>query len=146
MSARPGRVLYTPEILSLAMSLAEFPLNEGFDLRAEATSRVCGSRVLIGLVQDDAGRIERAGARVTACAIGQASSALFLHHCHGIDRAGIAGSFEAIENWLSGTKMRPEWPGIGILDAARDHPGRHGAILLPWKAALAALSKHPSAD
>jgi len=34
----------------------------------------------------------------------------------------------------------PDWPGLDAIEAARAFPGRHGAMLLPWQAALAALS------
>jgi hypothetical protein len=34
----------------------------------------------------------------------------------------------------------PDWPDIQQIEPARDYPGRHGAIALPWKAALDALS------
>jgi hypothetical protein len=37
----------------------------------------------------------------------------------------------------------PDWPGIALLRRARDYPGRHGAILLAWDAALAALAEPP---
>jgi hypothetical protein len=35
----------------------------------------------------------------------------------------------------------PDWPDFSLLEAARDYPGRHGALQLPWRAALDALSK-----
>jgi len=31
-------------------------------------------------------------------------------------------------------------PGLAVLAPAREHAGRHGALLLPWKAACMALS------
>ena len=49
------------------------------------------------------------------------------------DRASLAG-------WLHAAGPIPDWPGIGLLDAAREYPARHGAILLAWDAALAALA------
>jgi hypothetical protein len=46
-----------------------------------------------------------------------------------------------LERWLAGEGDLPAWSGIGALAPARDHPGRHGALLLPWKAACEALSQ-----
>ena len=38
-------------------------------------------------------------------------------------------------------KSQTEWPGFDLLAAARDYPARHGAILLPFDAAVAALGE-----
>lgn len=151
MSARPstaggGAVLYTPEILALAVELAHYPLSTDLALRGEAFSRICGSRVAIGLCQGANGDIARIGARVSACAIGQAAAALFLRSAAGRSEAEIARELAAIEGWLGGEDERPAWPGVGQLAAARRHTARHPAILLPWKAALAALSNPSRAD
>ena len=35
----------------------------------------------------------------------------------------------------------PDWPDLEMLAPALPYPGRHGAILLPWRAAADALSK-----
>ncbi|WP_229658465.1 hypothetical protein [Tsuneonella deserti] len=79
--------------------------------------------------------------RVTACAVGQAAAALFLDAVGGRDRRAIELSRDAIAEWLSGEGERPEWPGLENIEAARAYPARHGAVLLAWNAALAALPK-----
>ena len=56
-------VLYTPEVLGLATSLARYPWDESLPLRAGARSRSCGSTVMLGLATDQAGRIERIGVK-----------------------------------------------------------------------------------
>lgn len=146
MIARGGAVLYTLEILALAVELARYSLDDAHTLRGDARSRVCGSRVTLAVATDDAGHIEAIGARVSACAIGQAAAALFLKSAPGRVRADIAEAKTEIETWLAGGEMVPSWPGIATLASARAFPGRHAAILLPWNAALAALSKADSAD
>lgn len=146
MTVASGRALYTPEILSLAMSLADYPISDDLVLRAEASSRVCGSRIVLAAATDERGRIARVGAKVTACAIGQAASALFLAGCGGLDKPGSDEALRQIESWLSGATGSPDWPGIAVLEPARDYPSRHGAILLPWKAAVAALSNEAASD
>lgn len=145
-TARGGAALYTPEILALAVELAHYPLSADLALRGEARSRVCGSRVVIGLRRGANGNIVRIGARVSACAIGQAAAALFLRSAASRSEAEIRRELAAIEGWLAGGDERPAWPGVGQLAAARPHTARHPAILLPWKAALAALSNPSRAD
>ena len=108
-------------------------------LKGEARSPTCGSTVAVGLALAPDGRIERVGLRVHACAIGQGSAAIFAAAAAGFDRAALQLSAQAIEQWLRGDSPLPDWPGLSQIAAARDYSARHGAILLPWKAALAAL-------
>ncbi len=138
--------LYTPDVLSLATALADFPLDGSgseLALRAEARSPTCGSSLMLAIAMDGHGRIERVGARVQACAIGQAAAALFLMAAQGRTAADIAESETAISAWLAGQRDMPPWPGLAALSPARAFPARHGAILLPWRAARAALCTAP---
>ena len=136
--------LYTPEMLGWAVRLAEFPLGDDLPLRGDARSPSCGSTLTIGLTLNPQGHIEHLGMRVAACAVGQASAAIFARAATGLGRGDIANTYDELQLWLAGEGALPEWPGLGVIAAARDFPGRHGAILLPWKAALAALPKEGS--
>lgn len=136
--------LYTPELLALAVELAKHPLDDALPLRGDARSATCGSTLTMGLALDGGGRIGALGMRVRACAVGQAAAAVFVRHAAGRDRAVISCTLEGIEAWLGGGPL-PDWPELGRIEAAAAYPARHGAILLPWKAALAALSSAPAA-
>lgn len=133
--------LYTPELLALATSLADYPLTDDLPLRAEARSRSCGSVVALGLALDDHGLVSEVGMKVSACAIGQTSAALLAQAVRGSRPGNVCRAAEALESWVAGKGELPQWPGIEALSTARDHPGRHGALLLPWKAAREALSQ-----
>lgn len=132
--------LYTPEILALAVELAEYPLTTGFDRHGEARSRLCGSRVSVGITTTPEGAVARVGAQVTACAVGQAAAALYLRSACGRGVKEHAATLHALEGWLDGGHPQPDWPDLRLLAPAIVHPARHGAILLPWKAAMEALS------
>jgi NifU-like protein involved in Fe-S cluster formation len=132
-------VLYTPEVLALATNLAKWPWDEAMAFQGEARSPTCGSTIAVGLALAPDSRIDRVGLRVHACAIGQGSAAIFAAAAPGLDRDAIAQGAHAIEQWLRGSGSLPDWPGLSLIAAARDYSARHGAILLPWKAALAAL-------
>lgn len=136
----PATKLYSPALLGLATGLAAFPLTDDLPMIAEARSRSCGSVIALGLAPDDSGRIARIGMRVSACAIGQASAALLAQAACGLMPAQLRHAAEGLAAWLAGEGELPDWPGIGALAPARDHPGRHGALLLPWTAACEALS------
>lgn len=137
--------LYTPELLALAVELARVPPLNAPDAHGEARSPTCGSTLAIDLMLDDLGRIERLGMRVRACAVGQAAAAIFARHARGRDLASLAQTLSKLEQWLAGDGDMPEWPDLAIIAPARDYPGRHGAMLLPWKAAVAALSSASTA-
>ncbi|MXO58836.1 iron-sulfur cluster assembly scaffold protein [Altererythrobacter salegens] len=131
--------LYTPELLGLAVELAEWPLDEALHLQGSARSKSCGSTLDIGLDLDDAGRIADLGMRVRACAIGQAAAALFARAAKGRTSDEIADAGDAIARWLADGGDVPAWPDLALLSAARGYPARHGAIMLPWTAARDAL-------
>ncbi len=132
--------LYNADVLGLAVRLADYPLGDDLPHRASARAPVCGSTVELGLALNDHGQIARLGLKVHACAIGQAAAALFAGSAKGKARAEIAAALDEIEAWLTvSASPAPHWPGLATIAAARSYPARHGAILLSWKAALAAL-------
>jgi NifU-like protein involved in Fe-S cluster formation len=132
--------LYTPELLALAVELADYPPLETAPAHGEARSPTCGSTLAVDLALDDGGRIARLGMRVRACAVGQASAAIFARHASGRDLAEISDALARLEAWLDDEGPAPEWPDLALVAPARAYPARHGAMLLPWKAAAAALS------
>lgn len=131
--------LYSGEVLALATSLANWPLTPDLPLTGAARSPACGSALTVGLALDTQGRITRIGLKAQACAIGQAAAALFAAHAVGTDRAAIAATLTALDSWLTDNGPQPDWPGLEAIAPARDFPGRHGAMRLPWRAALEAL-------
>jgi NifU-like protein involved in Fe-S cluster formation len=132
-------VLYTPEVLGLAIELARFPLADDLSLRAEARSKSCGSTITLGLDTAPDGTISRVGVRSQACAIGQAAAAIFAQQAAGRTSGEVHATGRALESWLAGEGDMPDWPGLSMIAAARDYPARHGAVMLPWKAAMQVL-------
>jgi NifU-like protein involved in Fe-S cluster formation len=132
--------LYTPELLGLAVALAEFPPDLDLPLHGEARSKSCGSTLRADIAVESAGRIERLGLQVRACAVGQAAAAIFARASRGRTLSEIEDAHAAMTSWLAGTGDLPDWPGLAAIAPARDYPARHGAIMLPWTAAREALS------
>ena len=131
--------LYTTEILRLAASLnGPLPLDRE-DGRAELRSPTCGSRVITAVKLDDDGKVAALSQTVHACAFGQASSALLEQGAVGRDQAQVDRALTQLEAWLGGSESVPDWPGITSLAPARSRKSRHGAILLPFRALLAAM-------
>ncbi|MGI8704289.1 MAG: iron-sulfur cluster assembly scaffold protein [Sphingomicrobium sp.] len=137
--------LYTPAILRLAASLREPVRLERVDGKAEERSPTCGSSVRLEVQIDSAGRVEALSLEVQACAFGQASASLVEAGAEGRGREDVNSALEQLTAWLSGECDEPPsgWPGFEALAPARTRQSRHGAILLPLRALLAALGERP---
>ena len=138
--------LYTPKMLAAAVELADFPLLEDAQFAGSARSAACGSTLEMGLLLDDSGHVDSLGMRVRACAVGQAAAAIFARHAVGKGPDDMTAALEAFTAWLEDDGTQPNWPDVALIAPARDYAGRHGAMLLPWKAAVAALSTAAQAD
>jgi NifU-like protein involved in Fe-S cluster formation len=132
--------LYTTEILRLAASLSEPRELEREDGRAELRSPTCGSHVTLAVQLDDDRKVVGISQTIHACAFGQASAALVERHALGRTHNEVADTLIALSRWLADEYAdEVDWPDIVTLQPARPKKGRHGAILLPFRALLAAI-------
>lgn len=126
--------VYTREILRLA---AAIPNQVDFaDLAEESEMRspTCGSRLRLAIDRDEEGRIVAVRQAVQACAFGQASASLVASGAAGRTVQSLIQIDEVVADWLSGCAVSAPWPGLDALEPARTRTGRHGAILLPFRA------------
>ncbi len=140
MAAGVIEPLYTRDILRLAASI---PGQRGFAEMGDAAvlrSATCGSRVAMRAALDQAGRVVSIEQAVEACAFGQASAALVGGHATGLNHSDAEAALAGVEDWLGGVGDEP-WPGMAVLEPARARRGRHGAILLPFRALVAAIKR-----
>ena len=132
--------LYTTEILRLASSLAGPRALGDADGRAELRSPTCGSTIVTEVILDGDGRVAALSQEVRACAFGQASAALVELAAAGQSAAEVEHALGELTDWLGGRRDDPgAWPGLEALSPARSKAGRHGAILLPFRALLQAM-------
>jgi NifU-like protein involved in Fe-S cluster formation len=132
--------LYTTEILRLAASLKELHPLEREDGTAELRSPTCGSTINLAVQLDSEGRVEALSQQVHACAFGQASAALMEHGAAGRSYSELSEALVAFSAWLAGEREDAgDWPGLAALAPARSRKSRHGAILLPFRALIAAI-------
>ena len=132
--------LYNARILRLAASIPYLARLAAPMASVEKRSPVCGSRVTVDVVTDDAGRIADLGLEVRACALGQASAALMAEHAIGKSTAELAAARDALTDWLAGGDAPPDWPGLDIFAPARPHSARHASIRLAFEAAAEAAA------
>lgn len=79
---------------------------------------------------------------VQACAFGQAAAAIVVNTAAGRERHEVSCALETLREWLAGERQAaPDWPKIEALAPARSRTSRHGAILLPFRALLAAMDQ-----
>ena len=132
--------LYTTEILRLAASLPDPVRLDRVDGSAEERSPTCGSRVRAEVRLDPDGRLAALSQQVHACAFGQAAAALVARHAAGRTRSDIEMAQAELAAWLGGERENPGgWPGLAALEPARSRKSRHPAMLLPFRALVAAL-------
>lgn len=134
--------LYTTEILRLAASIPHLGRLDEAEGKAELRSPTCGSTVSVEVRLDGDGRVVALGQQVQACAFGQASAALMGAHAIGVQGAMVEQALAEFSAWLDGSRGDPgNWPGLEVLAPARSRHARHGAMLLPFRALLAAIEE-----
>ena len=141
MNAPIAHKLYSLDVLRLATSL---PHNDTLDTpHASATCRapLCGSEMTVDVALDENTHITGLAIRAKACALGQASAAVLRTKALGQDVAQIRAVSDSLKTALQNGSGDLAWPELELFRYASDFPARHGAIMLPFDALIAALEK-----
>jgi len=135
-----SETLYTREILRLAVSIPNEGRLDNPDGTAECRSKTCGSRVVVDVILSSEGKVSDFGFKVNACALGQASAAILGTQATGKSLAELNEMKDGLAAFLAGENEDVgDWPNLHHLETARDHKGRHAAILLPFDAMIDAI-------
>ena len=132
--------LYSQRILALAAAIPHVGRLDAPQASVTKRSPLCGSTVTVDL--DIAqGRIARFGQDVKACALGQASAAIFGGAAIGLTLEEARAGRDALRAMLREGGPVPEAPfdGYAALEPARAYRNRHASILLVPDATVAAL-------
>lgn len=125
--------LYNTDILRLTTRIPHQTRLEAPDVTVVKTSRICGSRLTADACVQN-GVITAFGQEVKACALGQAAAAIVGEHVvglSGVELSDIAERFKAMVK--TGDADFPEkWAKLALLAPVKDHPGRHGSVMLPF--------------
>lgn len=136
--------LYTLDILRLAAGTGAFPRLSAPHATAEVGSKTCGSRIAVDVRLGKDGRVVAYGHDVHACAVGQAAATLVARAAIGRNHSELVTLTEQVRVYLTGedrTNCRPDLDGIEALAPVAAYPARHGAALLAFDAAVAAVSQ-----
>ncbi|WP_316014157.1 iron-sulfur cluster assembly scaffold protein [Roseobacter sp. HKCCA0434] len=134
--------LYSQRILALAADIPHHERLDAPDATVTKRSPLCGSTVTVDVDVED-GRITRFGQDVKACALGQASAAVFAAQAEGLTLEEARAGRDALRAMLKDEGPVPSAPfdGYAALEPARAYRNRHASILLVPDATVAALEQ-----
>ena len=132
--------LYSQRILALASAIPHHTRLDAHDATVTKRSPLCGSTVTVDVQVKD-GQISGFGQEVKACALGQASAAVFGEQAIGLTLQQARAGRDALRAMLRDEGPIPEAPfdGYAALEPARAYRNRHASILLVPDATVAAL-------
>ena len=109
---------------------------------AKLDNPLCGDRVRMQVAVAD-GRIEAIAHETKGCLLCRAAASVIGLRAAGQDASGIGAVVEALEDLLKNGAPAPAvWPELSMFVPARAYPSRHGCVLLPFRALLAALPEN----
>jgi NifU-like protein involved in Fe-S cluster formation len=118
--------LYHSRVLELAAGLPDLGRLDDPDGAATKVSRICGSVVTVD-VDLEGDRIAAIGLDAKACALGQASAAIFAANAVGASTTEVRAARDALAAMLreGGAPPTGRFWELRHLEAVRDYPPRH---------------------
>lgn len=135
--------LYSARILTLAANLphsGRLPAPEG---TGERVAKLCGSKAVVDVTLDDAGRIETFAQDVKACALGQAAAGVLGEAVIGASADELQAARDAMLAMLKSGGEGPEgrFEGLRALKQVADYPARHASTMVAIEATLDAVTQ-----
>lgn len=133
--------LYSARILKLAANLphsGRLPAPEG---TGERVAKLCGSKAVVDVVLDDAGRVAAFAQDVKACALGQAAAGVLGEAVIGASAQEIEQARDALLAMLKSGGEGPEgrFESLRALKQVADYPARHASTMVAIEATLDAV-------
>ena len=133
--------LYNQRILQLAADIPHIGHLDAPAAKADAVSRLCGSKVHVELALGADGRVSDFAQIVEACALGQASSSVMAREIIGSTPQELRDLASAMRAMLKQAAPPPHkvgldarWEDLQVLEPVRDYPNRHASTLLTFDA------------
>ena len=134
--------LYTNNILELASTIPVTTRLINPDVTITKRTAICGSSITLDLNISDS-KISHVGLDIKACALGQASTCIFLTHAVGTDFDTISELRKNLKTFLeTGTFLiKDPFAKYKYFKPAQKVPYRHDSVLLILDASIEALQK-----
>ncbi len=133
--------LYSARILTLAANLPHSGRLEAPEGTAERVAKLCGSKAIVDVVLDDAGRVADFAQDVKACALGQAAAGVLGESVLGSTVGELLETREAMRDMLKSGAEGPSgrFEGLRVLKQVADYPARHASTMVAIVATLEAV-------
>jgi len=135
--------LYSARILTLAANLphsGRLPAPQG---TGERVAKLCGSKAVVDVTLDNAGRVAAFAQDVKACALGQAAAGVVGEAVIGASADEIEAARDAMLAMLKSGGEGPEgrFEGLRALKQVADYPARHASAMVAVEATLDAVKQ-----
>ncbi|MDO8787972.1 MAG: iron-sulfur cluster assembly scaffold protein [Sulfuritalea sp.] len=108
---------------------------------AKLDNPLCGDRVRMQ-VAVASGCVTAIAHETRGCLLCRAAASVIGLQAVGHDANGIKAVAHDLESILhEGGPVAPGWPELSMFGPARGYPSRHGCVLLPFRALLAAMAE-----
>ena len=133
--------LYSARILRLAANLPHSGRLAAPEGTGERVAKLCGSKAIVDVTLDEAGRVLTFAQDVKACALGQAAAGVLGEAVIGASVAEIAAARDALSAMLKAGGDGPEgrFQGLRALKQVADYPARHASTMVAVEATLEAV-------
>jgi NifU-like protein involved in Fe-S cluster formation len=135
--------LYSARILGLAANLPHSGRLAAPEGTGDRVARLCGSKAIVDVTLDDAGRIEAFAQDVKACALGQAAAGVLGEVVIGTSLDELVAARDAMSAMLKAGGDGPtgRFEGLRALKQVADYPARHASTLLTFDAVVDAITQ-----
>lgn len=133
--------LYSARILTLAANLPHSGRLAAPEGTAERVAKLCGSKAIVDVVLNDAGRVADFAQDVKACALGQAAAGVLGESVLGSTVGELLETREAMRDMLKSGAEGPSgrFEGLRVLKQVADYPARHASTMVAIEATLEAV-------
>ncbi len=133
--------LYSARILKLAANLPHSGRLTAPEGTGERVARLCGSKAVVDVTLDTAGRVETFAQDVKACALGQAAAGVLGEAVIGASLDELVEARDAMSAMLKAGGEGPtgRFEGLRALRLVADYPARHASTMVSIEATLDAV-------
>lgn len=133
--------LYSARILKLAANLPHSGRLAAPEGTGERVAKLCGSKAVVDVTLDDAGRVSAFAQDVKACALGQAAAGVLGEAVIGAALDEIVAARDAMAAMLKAGGEGPagRFEGLRALKQVADYPARHASTMVAIEATLDAV-------
>lgn len=133
--------LYSARILKLAANLPHSGRLTAPEGTGERVAKLCGSKAIVDVMLDEAGRVSAFAQDVKACALGQAAAGVLGEAVIGASLDELVEARDAMSAMLKAGGEGPagRFEGLRALRQVADYPARHASTMVAIEATLDAV-------